>query len=57
MGEKKTQAAAGSAEALNDAAEVAKIKPEWESPILTKLPAVEAGSTLAGAGYDGGIYS
>jgi len=57
MGEKHTQAAAGSAEALNDTAEVAKTKPEWQSPILTKLPAVEAGGAGPTGVYDGSLYS
>jgi hypothetical protein len=46
-------ARAKSVEGVEDPAE----RREWESPVLTKLPAVEAGAAPNTGSIDSGVYS
>jgi len=56
MSEGSVKAWDGPAKSGGGTVDVVDAKHEWESPIFTKLPAVESGSSSEGT-FDGSLYS
>jgi hypothetical protein len=57
MGKNHTQATAVTAKTLSGTVEAAKSKPEWETPVVSKLPAVEAMNSHVGSGADSRVWT